>query len=325
MTTTYEHFGVATISKIRNSLKNLIKNKQNALKKINSILKLHSPTFHSKQSFAQQMPTPLNTNSQISTKPLASQLLPSQKKVPFASQCTLSNSTINPHLNSPFASQIPLKVSKSQFVLKNCKVNNSHSINKVDAKEVQMSDSKECEHSEQLYPIKPINGIKSKNPPEIAKLIAKTLIPKYKYHSQKNGLHFAQNRSTIHLTLNNSIKTLHVSNSVNHMNKMQKTKATRSKSTPSKARVTFSVTTPSTPGTHTSSNTKTPSGSLIEVADDIFFTETLYKVFSRKILAILTGKDAILKEVRDCVIRDDPDRLREISPYLCSFTGENLV
>ena len=76
------------------------------------------------------MHTTLNTNSEISTKPLASQLLPSQKKVPFASQLTLSNSIVNPHLNSPFASQIPLKVRKSQFVLNNCKVNNSHYINK---------------------------------------------------------------------------------------------------------------------------------------------------------------------------------------------------
>ena len=180
-----------------------------------------------------------------------------------------------------------------------------------------MSDSKECEHSEQLYPIKPINGIISNNPPKITKLSAKTQIPKYKYHAHKNRSLFAQNRSTIHLTLNNSIKPLHTSNSVNHINKMPKT--TRSKSTPTKARVTFSDTTPSTPGTHTSSNTETPSGSLIEEADDIYFTETLKKIFSRKLLGILTGKDAILKEVRDCVIRDDADRLRETSPYLLSY------
>ena len=100
---------------------------------------------------------------------------------------------------------------------------------------------------------------------------------------------------------------------------MSKVKAPRSKSTPTKARVTFSDTTPSTPGTNTSSNTETPTGSMIEETNDILFTETLNKVFSRKFLAILTDKDAILKEVRDCVIRDDPDRLREISPYLFSY------
>ena len=159
-------------------MKPLIKNKQNALQKFNSILKLHSPSFRSKQSFALQMHTPLNNNSQISTKPLASQLLLSQKKVPFASQLTLSNSKVNPHLNPPFASQKPLKFRKSQFLPNNGKVNNSYSINGFAAKEVQMSGSKECEHSEQLYPIKPINGIKSNNPPKIAKLSARTQIPK---------------------------------------------------------------------------------------------------------------------------------------------------
>ena len=289
-------------------MKNLIKNKQNALQKFNSILKLHSPSFPPKQPFAPQMHTPLNTNSQISTEPLASQLLSPQK------QLTLSTSTINPYLNYPFESQIPLKVRKSKFALNNCKLNNSHSINKFAAKEVQMSDSKECEHSEQLYPIKTINGIKSNNLPQIAKISAKTQILKYKCHWHKNRSLFSQNRSTTHLNLNNSVKTLHANNSVNHITKMPKTKTTRSKSTPTKARVTFSDTTPSTAGTHTSSNTETPSGSLIEEADDIYFTETLNKIFSRKYLAILTGKDAILKEVRDCVIRDDPDRLREISP-----------
>ena len=99
---------------------------------------------------------------------------------------------------------------------------------------------------------------------------------------------------------------------------MPKTQATRSKSTPTEARVTFTDTTPSTPGTHTSSNTETRSGCLIEEADNIYFTETLKKIFSRKLLAILTGKDATLTEVEDCVIRDDPDRLREISPYFSS-------
>ena len=182
-----------------------------------------------------------------------------------------------------------------------------------------MSDSKECEHSEQLYPIKPINGIKSNNPPKIAKLSAKTQIPKSKYHSQTNRSLVVQNRSTTHLTLNNSVKTLHASNSVSHINKTPKTKATRSKSTPTKARGTFSDTTPSTPGTHTSSNTETPPGSLIEEADDIYFTKTLNTIFRRKLLAIITGKDAILKELRDCVKSDDPDRLREISPYLSSY------
>ena len=58
---------------------------------------------------------------------------------------------------------------------------------------------------------------------------------------------------------------------------------------------------------------------MIGETDDILFTETLNKVFSKKFLAILTGKVAILKEVRDCVIRNEPDRLQDIIPYLFSY------
>ena len=209
---------------------------------------------------------------------------------------------------------MPLKIRRSQFAPKNHTTNNSHCINKFAAKAVQMSDNKECEHSEQINPIKPINGIKSNNPRKHRKLSAKIQIPKYKYNLQKNYSLFDPNRFKIRSTLNNPIKSLNANNSVNLLNKMPKTKATRSKSTPKKARVTFSDTTPSAPAKTTSFNTETPSGSLIDAAEDICFTETLNKIFSKKLLAILTGKDAILEELRDCVIRDDPDRLQEISP-----------
>ena len=181
-----------------------------------------------------------------------------------------------------------------------------------------MSDSKECEQSEQLSPIQPINGIKSSNPPNNTELSAKAIIPKYKYHFHKNHLLFAQVQPTKHYFVNKHNKSLSSNNSINSIKTMSKAKATRSKSTPTKARVTFSDTTPSTPGSNTTSHTETPPGSMIEEAD-IMFTETLNKVFSEKFLAILTGKDAILKEVRDCVIRNDADRLQEISPYLFSY------
>ena len=104
-------------------------------------------------------------------------------------------------------------------------------------------------------------------------------------------------------------------NPVHSINSILKTKA--NKSTPTKARVTFSDTTPSTPAANTSSDTETtPPGSIIDAADDIRFTETLNKFFSKKLLAILTGKETILKEIRDCIIRKDPHRLRKISPYI---------
>ena len=195
-----EHFVVATISKFRDFMNYLITNKQNATNKFNSILKLHLPSHKLKRPFAPQLTTLLNTNSHIRNKAFASQSLLLRSKVPFATQLTLTNSKINQHSKHPFASQMPLNVIKSQFAPNNCKVNNSHSINKFAAKEVQMSDSKECEHSEQLSPIKHINGIKSNNPPNNAKFSAKAKIPKYKYHLHKNHSLFAQIQPT---------KTLH--------------------------------------------------------------------------------------------------------------------
>ena len=125
-----EHFVVASISKIRNSMKHLIKNKRNTLQKLNSILKLHSPSSYSK--------------------------LISRKKLPFVPQLTLSYSTVNPQLNIPYALQMPLKIRRSQFAPKNHTTNNSHSINKLAAKAVQMSDNQEWEHSEQINPKKPL-------------------------------------------------------------------------------------------------------------------------------------------------------------------------
>ena len=155
-----EHFVVATISKIRDSMKHLIINKQTATKKFKSILKSNLPLQIVKRPFAPRLPTSLSVNSPNCKEAFASQLTTSHLKTPFVPQLKLPNSKINSHSEHPFASQMPLKVTKLQFALNNRKVNNSHSNNKFAAKEVQMSDSKECEQSEQLSPIQPINGIK---------------------------------------------------------------------------------------------------------------------------------------------------------------------
>ena len=193
-------------------------------------------------------------------------------KTPFVPQLTLPNSKINSHSEHPFASQMPLKVIKLQFALNIRKVTNSHSINKFAAKEVQMSDSKECEQSEKLSPIEPIDGIKSSNPPNNTELRAKAQIPKYKYHLHKNHSLFVKIQPTKHYFVNKHNKSLISNNSINSIKTMSKAKVTRSKSTPTKARVTFSDTTPSTPGSNTTSHTETPPGSIIEEADDIMFT-----------------------------------------------------
>ena len=89
-----------------------------------------------------------------------------------------------------------------------------------------MSDSKECEHSEQLSPIKPINVIKSNNTPNNAKFSAKTKIPKYKYHLLTNHSLFAQTQSTNNFTVNQQNKFSILDNAINSICKMSKAKAT---------------------------------------------------------------------------------------------------
>ena len=150
-------------------MKYLITNKQNATKKFTSIIKSNWPSHKLKRPFAPQLPTLQNSNLNKSNKTFALQSLPSLPKTPFATQLTLITSKSNPFFIHPIASQMPIKVTKFQFAPNNSKINNSHSINKFAAKEAQMSDSKECEHSEHLSPIKPINGIKPNNPPNNAK------------------------------------------------------------------------------------------------------------------------------------------------------------
>ena len=204
---------------------------------------------------------------------------------------------------------MPSKIANAQFVPNNPAANNSHSINKFNAKALQKSDNKKCEQFDQVNPIEHIIGIKSSNHHKYVKLGANEKILEYKHSPQKHKSLFAQNSLRIKSNQNKS---------VNSITKMPRSKT--NKATPTRARDTFSDITPSTPVTNTSSNTKTtPSGSLLDAAEVLRFTDTLNKIISKKLLAILTGKDAILKEVRNCVLRDDLDRLKEISPYILSY------
>ena len=73
--------------------------------------------------------------------------------------------------------------------------------------------------------------------------------------------------------------------------------------------------TPSTQGTDIS-NVTTPSS-------DDFYTDTfnlaLSKIFSSTLMASLTSKDAILKDVQDCLNTGNENRCRQISPYIHSY------
>ena len=64
---------------------------------------------------------------------------------------------------------------------------------------------------------------------------------------------------------------------------------------------------------------KTPSNNNLDAVEDHQLTDTIKKILSINQLAILTGKDVILKEVLDCVIRKVETRLKKISPCIYSL------
>ena len=92
---------------------------------------------------------------------------------------------------------------------------------------------------------------------------------------------------------------------------------------PQTPRVTFR--THSTPNTNTSTsvnNTQTSSSREhrdIELSLEEFFENNLNQLFTKSFLAVLTSKDAVLKEIRDSVIQDDEARCKEVSQYIHSF------
>ena len=73
--------------------------------------------------------------------------------------------------------------------------------------------------------------------------------------------------------------------------------------------------TPSTTGIETTTVTSPSSDDLYTDA----FNFALSNNFSRRLMASLTSKDANLKDVRNCVMTDNEDRCRQISPYIHSF------
>ena len=133
--------------------------------------------------------------------------------------------------------------------------------------------------------------------------------------------------------LNNSQRIAHKFEKVymmSHSNSDEETLLQIKQSTPSKVRFadetgpsTAAVisATPVTPNTDTTTVTS-PS------VDDLYldiFNFALSKIFSSTLMASLIIKDAILKEIRDCILTENEDRFKQISPYIHSFWKELLV
>ena len=71
---------------------------------------------------------------------------------------------------------------------------------------------------------------------------------------------------------------------------------------------------------HSNTQASSPPENLdIELSREENFENNLNQLFTKSFLAVLTNEDAVLKEIRDCVIQDDEARCKKVSPYVHSF------
>ena len=74
------------------------------------------------------------------------------------------------------------------------------------------------------------------------------------------------------------------------------------------------ITTPTSP--NYSSNASTP---LTPSPHVPIFKYIVSMILNKSLIASLTSKDAVLKEVRDCILRNNESRLKALKPYIHSF------
>ena len=88
--------------------------------------------------------------------------------------------------------------------------------------------------------------------------------------------------------------------------------------TPATSRVTFQST-PNSAFNSTYSSNEGPVSPNLELSKEEVFENNLTQLFKKGFLAVLTSKDAVLKEVRDCILQNDAKRCKEVNPYLHSY------
>ena len=123
------------------------------------------------------------------------------------------------------------------------------------------------------------------------------------------------------LKLNSTTKT---SNKVNHITMSANESAQNNlSSSPQTPRVTFRAKSTSNTNTSASINNtqafSSPEHRDIELSREKIFENNLNQLFAKSLLAVLSSKDAVLKEIRDCVMQDDEARCKEVSHYIHFF------
>ena len=116
----------------------------------------------------------------------------------------------------------------------------------------------------------------------------------------------------------NLIEKTQLSSTMSQQASSLKGKSISSRTTRASPRVSFTDNaTASTPRRSSShSNLSTP---LTDSPQVVSFEKVVGKVFNKGLIASLTSNDAVLKEVRDCIIRGDEERLKALNPYLHSY------
>ena len=87
---------------------------------------------------------------------------------------------------------------------------------------------------------------------------------------------------------------------------------------PTHNRVTFQST-PNSAANSTHSSNKGQTSPNLEISKKEIFENNLTQLFTKGFLAVLTSKDAVLKEVRDCILQNDAQRCKKVNPYLFSY------
>ena len=164
-----------------------------------------------------------------------------------------------------------------------------------------------------------------KNQPQIPTFFSKphsnTLNNSRAQLTNNNQVLFAQTQPEIQLSSSlsiNLIEKTQLSSTMSQQASSLKGKSLSSRTTRASPRVSFTDNaTTSTPRRSSShSNLSTP---LTDSPQVMSFERVVGKVFSKGLIASLTSKDAVLKEVRDCIIRGVEERLKALNPYLHSY------
>ena len=132
---------------------------------------------------------------------------------------------------------------------------------------------------------------------------------------------FAQTQPEIQLSSSlsiNLIERTQLSSTMSQQASSLKGKSISSRTTRASPRVSFTDNaTTSTP--RRSSSHSYLSSPLTDSPQVVSFERVVGNVFSKGLIASLTSNDAVLKEVRDCIIRGDEERLKALNPYLHSY------